>query len=132
MDDQGKNLIQHRKICFRGPHEDTNQARTAALILSDIEGVLTVQPEDNETIQISYDIQFISLRIIDELLIEIGLHLNSKLFCKLRRALYYYSEDAQRETLGCNDTTQRVFIKRYQKLPHGCRDARPDCWRRYL
>ncbi|NOX08168.1 MAG: hypothetical protein GXP22_01545 [Gammaproteobacteria bacterium] len=132
MDDQANTLIRHRKICFRGPHENTSQAQTATLILSDIEGILKVTSEGDDIIHISYDIQLISLRIIDELLVEIGLHLDNNLFCKLKRALYYYSEDAQRETLGYSDTTQRVFIKRYQKLPHGCRDGRPDCWRRYL
>lgn len=132
MNDQANNLIRHRKLYFRGPHEETSQAQTATLILSDIEGIEKVQPEGNDILHISYDLQLISLRIIEELLNEIGLHLDNTILCKIKRALYHYSEDAQRENLGCDDTTQRVFIKRYQKLPHGCRDARPDCWRRYL
>ncbi len=41
-----------------------------------------------------------------------------------------------RENCGCkrgdSNCTTRVFAKRYQALEHGCRDHRPEHWRRYL
>lgn len=128
--------IKHREIGFRGPHYDPNQAQTATLVLSGIEGVIQVRPVHSELIHISYDISYITLQVIDALLAELGFHLDNNLFMKLRRALYYYSEEALQDTLGCKrgrgNCTQAVFINRYRQIEHGCRDVRPDHWRQYL
>ena len=128
--------VKHREIWFRGPHHDPNQARTATLVLSDVEGVLQVNPRHPELIQVTYDIRFITLQLIDGLLAELGFHLDNNLLMKLRRALYYYTEEAQQDVLGCKrgrgNCTQAVFINRYLQIEHGCRDIRPDHWRQYL
>jgi hypothetical protein len=128
--------IKHREIGFRGPHDDPNQARTATLVLSGIEGVIQVRPVHTELIQVSYDVSYITLQVIDELLSELGFHLDNNLLMKLRRALYYYSEETQQDVLGCKrgrgNCTQAVFINSYRLLEHGCRDVRPDHWRQYL
>ncbi len=129
-------VIKHREIWFRGPHYDPHQAQTATLILSDIEGIIQVRPQDTQLILVSYDISLISLRVIDEFLNELGFHLDNNLLMKLRRALYYYTEDLQQDEMGCRrgrgNCTQAVFINRYRQLEHGCRDVRPDHWRHYL
>ena len=128
--------IKHREIWFRGPHADPNQAQTATLVLSDVEGVLQVIPRRPELIHVTYDVRFITLQVIDGLLAELGFHLDNNLLMKLRRALYYYTEEAQQDVLGCKrgrgNCTQAVFINRYRQIEHGCRDLRPDHWRRYL
>jgi hypothetical protein len=107
-------------------------------MLSGVDGVISVRtPNQNaHSILISYDITLISLQFIEELLHELGFHLDNNLLVKLKRALHYYTEDIEREALGCgkvaDNNTRDVFIKRYQRRLHGCRDARPDYWRRYL
>lgn len=128
--------IKHREIWFRGPHSDPNQAQTATLVLADLEGVLRVRPQHSELIRVSYDVRLVTLLVIDGLLAELGFHLDNSLLTKLRRALYYYTEDAQQDLLGCKrgrgNCTQAVFVNRYRKIEHGCRDHRPDHWRQYL
>lgn len=136
MDAKVSDVIKHREIGFRGPHHDPNQARTATLVLSDVRGIVQVRPQHALLIQVSYDITWINLQVIDDLLAELGFHLDNSLMMKLRRALYYYTEDAEQETLGCKrgrgNCTQAIFINRYRQLEHGCRDIRPDHWRQYL
>lgn len=136
MSTVSNDVIKHREIMFRGPHHDANQAQTATLILSDIEGILQVRPQHKELILVTYDVSLISLQVIDEFLGELGFHLDNNLLMKLRRALYYYTEELQQEVLGCRrgrgNCTQAVFINRYRQLEHGCRDVRPDHWRQYL
>lgn len=128
--------IKHREIWFRGPHHDPHQAQTATLILSDIEGIIQVHPPHSQLILVTYDVRLISLRVIDGFLGELGFHLDNNLLMKLRRALYYYTEELQQDALGCRrgrgNCTQAVFINRYRQLEHGCRDVRPDHWRQYL
>lgn len=125
----------HREICFRGPHPDLNQAQTATLILSDVEGILQVHPHGTQMIMVTYDVSLITLQIIEEFLSELGFHLDNSLLMKLRRAFYYYAEDLQQDVMGCRrgrgNCTQDVFINRYRQLEHGCRDLRPDHWRQY-
>ena len=62
-------------------------------------------------------------------------HLDNSLLCKLKRALFYYTEETQRENLAITqegDLIQRdVFVNRYQRATHGCRDPQPEYWREY-
>lgn len=136
MDAKASDVIKHREIGFRGPHHDPNQAQTATLVLSDVRGIVQVRPRHELLIQVSYDIGHINLQVIDALLAELGFHLDNSLLMKLRRALYYYTEDVEQEALGCKrgrgNCTQAIFINRYRQLEHGCRDIRPDHWRQYL
>lgn len=128
--------IRHRELVFEPLHEDPHQARTALLLLDEVPGVIRLTYVDDTRLRISYDIERISLHMIEQALADIGFHLDNSLLSKLKRALYHYSEEVQRQNLGCecgeHNCVQKVFISRYQKLPHGCRDDRPDHWRRYL
>ena len=136
MENVAPELIKHREICFCRLHPDPHQAQTVMLLLSDIDGILGVRRAEGERVQVNYDLSRLSLKIIEEALIELGFHLDNSLFSKLMRALHYYAEEAQRANLGCRDSrshhTLDIFIQRYQHLPHGCRDNRPEYWRRYL
>lgn len=129
-------LIKHREISFMELHPIPNQAQTAALFLADVEGILQAQPVTARLLEVKYDLLRITLRQIEDALREIGLHMEDHLLSRLKRALYYYMEDIQRENLGCeqgeSNCTKRVFAVRYQKLNHACRDQRPEHWRRYL
>jgi len=136
MESQKQDLIKHREITFQELHPDPNQAQSAALLLGDVKGVHRVNPVSPLLLQISYDLLEVTLEQIEDALREIGLHLDNSLIFRIKRSLYYYSEETQRTNLGCSrgesNCTKKVFAERYKKMNHACRDNRPEHWRRYL
>lgn len=136
MDSNADNKLKHREIAFSKLHPDPNQAQTAILLLADIEGVMHAHFVSPTFMRISYDVMHITLEQIESILDEMGFHLDNRLIYRMKRALYYYTEETQRANSGCNKTdgncTQKVFVKRYQSTKHGCRDSRPAHWRKYL
>ena len=134
MDALNHELIKHREIAFCSLHADPEQAKSAMFLFSDVDGIIHLKIVDTHRLLVSYDIRLITLKIMEEALIELGFHLDNSLLYKLKRALYYYTEDVQCENLGCQkgQCTRNIFISRYDRLRHGCRDDRPDYWRKYL
>ena len=136
MEPNADSLHKHREISFSKLHPDPNQAQTATLLLSDIDGVQHVHFVSPTFMRISYDVMQITLEQIESILAELGFHLDNRLIYRMKRALYYYTEETQRANNGCvkgdSNCTQKVFIKRYQTIKHGCRDQRPTHWRKYL
>jgi len=98
-------------------------------------GIESVRQASPLAIEVIYDLRRVTLECIECALVELGYHLDNSLLCKLKRALFYYTEDTQRENLAvtqeCQVTQQDVFINRYQHLTHGCRDPQPEYWREY-
>jgi len=128
-------LIKRREIRFCQLHPDRNQARSALLLLSDAEGITDIQFGNELCLYVSYDVRHITLQAIETTLVRLGYHLDNRLLCRMKRALYSYSEETQRANLGCyevSDNTTAVFVKRYTTNYHGCRDKRPEHWRKYL
>lgn len=136
MENKATNQIKLRDIVFAEPHPDEQQAHTAAALLADVQGVLVLNPLSNTHLQLSYDLRHVSLEIIENALRNVGFHLCNRLIYKLKRSLYYYTEENQRTLLGCargnSNCTQKIFISRYDRISHGCRDQRPEHWRKYL
>jgi len=136
MNEEADNLLKHREIAFSKLHPDPNQAQTATLLLSDLDGVRHVHFVSPTFMRISYQVLQISLQDIEDILKELGFHLDNRLIYRMKRSLYYYTEETQRANNGCikgdSNCTQKVFIKRYQAMKHGCRDQRPAHWRKYL
>ncbi|MCW8899394.1 MAG: hypothetical protein OQK75_01195 [Gammaproteobacteria bacterium] len=130
------NFTKQRDVMFNPLHDDENQARTACQMLIDLDGIHLAENISETHLVVRYDLRYFTLADIEELLTTVGFHLDNTLLIKLKRALYRYTEDTERANLGCPDgqanCTREVFINRYQKLPHGCRDKRPDHWRDYL
>jgi len=128
--------IKHREIHFRDLHPERNDARSAAAFLSQVDGVVATEPVTPIQLNLSYDLARVCLEEIEAALDELGLHLDNGLMYRIKRALYYYTEDTFRENCGCergdSNCMKRVFAQRYQTLEHGCRDHRPEHWRRYL
>ncbi len=136
MGDTPHDLVKHREIHFVAYHPDKNQAETASLLLADIDGVLSTKTVSPTHLQISYELMSVSLEQIEQGLSTMGLHLDNRLLFRLKRALYYYTEDTERANLGCTRSdskcTRQIFADRYQRLDHGLRDNRPEHWRKYL
>lgn len=128
-------LIKQREIGFCALHPDPRQVRAAQAMLRSIHGVLTVEQLAQHRLQLSYDLRHVCLQILEEALSAAGFHLDNSLLTKLRRALWYYTEDVQLQRLSCakgeGGCAKRVFVRRYERLRHGCRDQRPEHWRRY-
>lgn len=135
MNDE-KSLIKNRLIHFSDMHPDSDQAGSAMLLLSDIKGIIRLHHINPCCLNIEFDITDLNLKVIENALIDIGYHLDNTLLIKLKRALYYYTEEAQQANLGCTqnckDFTKRIFINEYSHHEHGCRDDRPEHWREYL
>lgn len=132
MDQDPASLLKHREIQFCSLRPD-DQAGAASQLLEGMDGIVYARPVNRHQLQVGYDITHLTLNVIDEALTELGFHLASNLMAKLKRALYYYTEETQRQNMGLGtaDTSVQVFIARYQRLRHGCRDVRPEHWRRY-
>lgn len=128
-------LRKHRIIQFCRFHPDSDQARSAALWLSGVAGIESVRQISSLALEVVYNLRLVTLECLERALIELGYHLDNSLLCKLKRALFHYVEETQRENLAltqeCEITRQEVFINRYQHLAHGCRDPQPQHWREY-
>ena len=116
-----------REIQFTQPHEDSNQAQTAMLLLTGIRGLSHCTLLNANKLIIHYDIKEITLEIIETALRETGFHLDNNLLQKLKRALHYYLGI----TRGTKDFTDAITTQ-YERRAHGCRDDRPEHWREYL
>ncbi len=128
--------FKNREIPFQEIHPDPSQSATAARFLMDVDGVLATDPTSPILLKVTYDVLITTLQEIEDALTELGLHLDNRLMHRVRRALYYYTEETLRANCGCprgeSNCTQKVFAKRYELIEHGCRDQRPEHWRRYL
>jgi len=129
-------FLRHREIAFCELHPDPRQAESAAMALADMVGVSHVQLDSPSFLRISYNVLEVTLEQIDALLTEMGFHLDNGLVHRIKRALAYYTEETMRANIGCtrgeSNCTQKIFADRYARGDHGCRDQRPEHWRRYL
>lgn len=128
------NRIKHREIQFDAMPPDANQAQAAMLLLADLEGIENSIVQSPVQLVVSYDVAQITL---DEILTELtnnGYHIYNSLLAKLKQALYSYTEQTQRANLDISQhsSSRNMFMKQYQRRPHGCRDQRPHHWRSYL
>lgn len=130
------NFTKQRDVMFSSLHDDENQASTASQMLNDLDGINSADVLSETHLIVKYDLRLFTLEDIEELLSTVGFHLDNNLLIKIKRALYRYTEETERANLGCIDgqtnCTREAYINRYQQLPHGCRDKRPDHWRNYL
>jgi len=126
-------FIKTREIRLRGPHPGLTAE--AALMLAEIPGVLTAESPSPYVLRISYDLRSICLRGILQILQSWGLHLDASLWSKLRHALAFYSEDAQRETLLLPISQPEAMreLAAHIHARHSKGQARNgDAWERYL
>lgn len=135
MDVNEDNLIKFRDIHFCSIQKQTpDLAMPARECLKEIQGILEIEVLAPLHINVSYDIRHITLEEIEFVLKELGFHLDGTLLSTLKRALYHYTEETLRANMGIEPGKEnmQVYINRYQRLPHGCRDQRPEHWRSYL
>lgn len=93
-------LYKHRTIQFCRLHADPDQAGSAAGWLREVAGVHAVQYLSPHALIVVYDLRRVTLQGIEQALGELGYHLDNSLLCKLKRALFHYAEETQRENLA--------------------------------
>ena len=135
MKEQELALHKQREISFFEFHPDPHQSDSAVQLLSNITEIDSCESSGPRSLIVCYSLNNITLEVIELLLVELGFHLETGLLYKLSRALYYYTEEVQRDNLGINNNsavdTKMIFMNRYQHVLHGCRDSRPSYLRHY-
>ncbi len=130
--------IKLRELAFRGPSSPSLTADSALPLLTEVEGVQQATRLDPLRIEVTYDLRMVTLEQIEYALQEVGFHLDNSLIFRLKRALYYFTEDNQRQNMGLTKLSCaqgcaiKIFASRYQRLKHGCQDVRPEHLRQYL
>ena len=135
MDSNEDSLIKHREIRFCSfKKEEPDLAQSACEVLKELSGILEIEPQGSLLLNVTYDVRHITLEEIEYVLMELGFHLDGALLTTLKRALYHYTEETLRANMGIEpgQENMHVYINRYQRLRHGCRDQRPEHWRSYL
>jgi hypothetical protein len=80
-------------------------------------------------ISVWYEITDYSMEALEKLLEDKGFHLENTLYCKLIRALVYFTEETQRRNLGQPERllkkSHEVYSKAWEHHPHGDHDDTP-------
>ncbi len=135
MDSPTADFIKTREIHFYNVDPASNDAREALRLLLGTPSIEDVCALTNNCIQISYDIRQVTLQTLETALMEVGFHLDNSLLIKMKRALFYYTEETQLMNLGYQhdqaSSTLDIFVNCYHQRKHGCRDQRPEYLRHY-
>ena len=136
MDPVSFDFIKQHEIHFQNVDPAANDAREALRLLMDAQGISDIRALMPNCIQVRYDLRQISLQIIESALTEVGFHLNNSLLIKMKRSLFYYTEETQLMNWGYQhnqaNSTLDIFVSCYNQRKHGCRDERPEYLRHYL
>jgi hypothetical protein len=119
--------IKRREIRFtKMPPE---QARKAAELLSGLEYLEVSGGPHPRGITVSYDLVDYTYEGLEKALRNLGYHLDNSIYCKIVRALVYFTEETQlrnlKEPARLIKQSNQVYIKAYQHHPHGDRDDTP-------
>lgn len=124
-----------REIGFAELHPEPDQSGMAGLLLVEVHGVKQVNRLDEVRIEVIYDLTRITLKVIEQALLELGFHLDNSLLANMKRALIYYAEETMLQNLDAEPLNaqgiREIFVNRYRQLSHGCRDTRKGHWRKY-
>jgi hypothetical protein len=86
-------------------------------------------------ISVWYEITDHSMEELENLLIDRGFHLENTLYCKLIRALVYFTEETQMRNMGQPERlikkSHEVYSKVWEHHPHGDHDDTPPELRDY-
>ena len=133
MDPMKEELIKQREIRFCSEQTkstpNTKYASDAIELLQGVKGIKDLKLVNDTCIMVAYDVSVITMRVIEEALQDIGFVLDGSWVCRMRRAIYYYTEETQLVNMGYSHhqskSTTEIFIKQYEQRQHGCRDERP-------
>lgn len=115
--------------------KQVQQVADALDLLATLPGLaVTAGPLPNG-VTVTYEIADYCMEGLETLLIDRGFHLENTLYCKLVRALVYFTEETQRHNLQQPERlikqSQAVYSHAWDQHPHGDRDETPPELREY-
>jgi hypothetical protein len=127
-----KDVIKNREIRFTRSMADpaNDQASKAMKLLADVDGIEAMSVTTFNTLRIRYDVQKLTLQMLESALIEVGFGLNNSFIMRIKRGLFAYCEEAQRSGLGIEQA--KTESPSLTLSEHVARDPRPDNWRNYV
>ncbi|STQ89109.1 hypothetical protein [Iodobacter fluviatilis] len=112
-----------------------DQALHAVLFLNSLEGVIAHDSDHKHCISVLYHLPQYRLLWLENQLKQAGFHLDESILSKIKRALVHYCEDIACSNLEIpehNVKSRDVYVKVWEKHPHGDHDETPEELRRYL
>jgi hypothetical protein len=111
------------------------QVPEAYALLSTLPGLEVAPGTLPNGIAVWYEVADHCMEALEKLLVDRGFHLENTLYCKLIRALVYFSEETQRRNLGQPERlikkSHDVYSKAWEHHPHGDHDETPPELREY-
>ncbi len=106
-----------------------DQAARAIELLSGLEFLEVSSGPHPRGITVRYDLVDYTCAGLEKALCNLGYHLDNSLYCKVVRAIVYFTEETQlrnlKEPARLIKQSNRVYVKAYQHHPHGDRDDTP-------
>ena len=122
-------IIKNREIRFKLSTPD--QANKAEQLLSGVAGIEHIEAAAPDCLQIRYNVEELTLQMIESALRDVGFELDDGLVIRLKRAVFSYCEDALRASIGVDeansDTRPGLTLSN-----HSLQDPRPHDWRKYV
>lgn len=121
-------IIKERDVHFA--ITDSDQAERAMQLLTGVPGIDSMKVTKAGNLHIRYDVQAMTLQMIESALCEVGFELDNGVLLRLKRAVYSYCEDALRASLGVEQqNADKPSLTLTSDMSH---DPRPDDWRNYV
>jgi hypothetical protein len=126
-------MRKHREIRFCKLKQV--QVAEAFALLSSLPGLEVAPGTLPNGIAVWYEITDHSMQALENLLLDRGFHLENTLYCKLIRALVYFTEETQLRNLAQPERlikkSHDVYSQAWEHHPHGDHDDTPPELREY-
>lgn len=122
-------IIKNRVIRFKLSTPD--QASKAEQLLAGLPGIHHTEVKDQQSLQIRYNVEELTLQMIESALREVGFDLNDDIITNLKRAVFSYCEEALRASIGVahhSHDNQPSITLRHPSL----KDPRQHNWRKFV
>ena len=127
-------LNKQRDIVFAAPSPE--EIRRAHLLLSGLPDCKVEYGDTPNTLRVSYNLRHYTLEGLESALIEEGFHLDHSPLHNIGRKVIYYCEDTLCHNLdipvhATKMSEREVFVRAYDREPHGDHDDTPPELREY-
>jgi hypothetical protein len=121
-------VMKKREIRFA--RSGIDQPEKAMKLLAGVEGIENISVTSSHALHIHYNVQKLTLHMLEAALIEVGFELDNGLIMQIKRGLFAYCEEALRSSLGIEQTKAEHHTLSLSE--QGSHDPRPDNWRHYV
>jgi hypothetical protein len=105
------------------------QVPEAFALLDELPGLEVAPGTLPNGISVWYEVTEHSMEALEKMLLERGFHLENTLYCKLIRALVYFTEETQLRNMGQPERlikkSHDIYSKAWEHHPHGDHDDTP-------